>query len=192
MTRVTVAALQPAHGQNLADSHRAISQSTALAPHYEPSLDPMLAESSADAAAAALPMPSYGPWVKVGKWASLGMAIGFGAAGAMISDDAAKLFLRIELICLADTEACAQNPDGSYTDPILEEMYQTVQQKDKQARTTFIIAEVSFLASITLFVVDFMRGGGPENKPYDPDEGQGGGLQFSAVPGELALRYYLQ
>ena len=199
MKRVAIAALcllatlavHPAHGQNLADSHRATSEAAVLVPHYEPALDPTLTESSADASAAALPVPKYGPWVTIGKWTTLGMTIGFGVAGAMVSEDADKLFLRLEIICNSDPDACTQNPDGSYEDPLLEQMFETVEKKDKQARTAFIIAEVTFLASVALFVVDFMRGGGPENKPYDPDEGQGGALRFSVVPGRVVLRYYL-
>lgn len=192
MCLLALLAVQPAHGQNLADSHRPTSEAAALAPHYEPALDPALAESSADASPAALPVPKYGPWVTIGKWTTLAMAFGFGAAGALVSDDADKLFLRLEIICNSDPDACTQNPDGSYDNAILEQMFQTVEKKDKQARTAFIIAEVSFLASATLFVVDFMRGGAPENKPYDPDEGKQSSLQFSAVPGRVMLRYYLQ
>jgi len=175
-------AVQPARAQS----------APPLAPHYDPALDPALAESSDDASAAALPVPKYGSWVKVGKWTTLGMAIGFGAAGAMVSDDANELFVRLELICNADPDACTQNPDGSYDNAALEQMYQTVQKKDQQARTAFIIAEVSFLASVALFVVDFMRGREPENKPYDPDEGQGSSLRFSAVPGQVGFKYYIQ
>ena len=139
-----------------------------------------------------MPTPKYGRWVTYGKWISLGAALGFGVAGALVSDDASSIYLRLELICNGDPDACIQNPDGSYQNQVLENMYQTVQQKDQQARTAFVIAEISFLTSVALFVVDFMRGGAPENKPYDPEESQSSLLSFDVVPGEVALRYYLQ
>ena len=165
---------------------------TVLAPHYSAALDPALTEPADAASAAALPVPKYGRWVTYGKWISLASAIGFGVAGALVSDDANTLYLQLEVICNAEPDACIQNPDGSYQNPVLENMFQTVEKKDQQARTAFVIAEVSFLASVTLFVVDFMRGGAPENKPYDPDEGERSLLDFSVVPGEVALRYYVQ
>jgi len=184
-------AAQPARAQSIVRD--AYTASTALSPHYQPALDPVLTKSSAptDADAAALPLPKYGGWVGVAKWSSLAAAIGFGTAGVLLSREADKSFARLVVLCEDDAERCRSlDPDGSYGDRILEELYQDVVTKDKQARAAFIVAEVSFVASVLLFVVDFQRGGEPENEPYDPDEGQRSALRFTAVPGELMLRYY--
>jgi len=188
---LAAAATQPARAQSVAaDAH---SAGTALSPHYQASLDPVLAKSStpADAAAAALPLPKYGGWVGVAKWSTLAAAVGFGTAGVLVSREADKSFARLVVLCEDDADRCRSlDPDGSYADRLLEDLYQDVVTKDKQARAAFIAAEVSFVASVLLFVVDFQRGGEPENEPYDPDGGQRSALRFTAVPGELVLRYY--
>jgi len=188
---LAAAAAQPALAQSIAeDMHNA---GKTLAPHYQPALDPVLANSSAPtgAAAAALPLPKYGGWVGVAKWSSLAAAIGFGTVGVLLSREADKSFARLVVLCEDNAETCRSlDPDGSYGDRLLEELYQDVVTKDKQARAAFIVAQVSFVASVLLFVVDFQRGGEPENEPYDPDGGQRSALHFSAVPGEVVVRYY--
>ena len=189
---LSTVAVQPARAQNLTTADPQATSRAALAPRYNPVLDPTLLSSatSGEPAAAGLPLPKYGGWVGFTKWVTLAAAIGFGAAGAVVSQDADEIFRRLELLCGADADNCrSRNPDGSYTDPILEQMYQDVAKKDQQARAAFLAAEVSFGISVVLFIVDFQRKGGPENKPYDPDDEQKA-LQLSAVPGEVVLRYY--
>lgn len=176
---------QPSAGPTQYASHTAV-----LAAHYSPALDPTLA--SEEAASAGLPLPKYGGWVSVTKWLTLASSVGLGTAGILLAEDADDLFLRLQVACGADPDNCrSREPDGSYSDPLLEELYQSTVSKDQQARAAFIGAQVSFGASVLLFIVDFQRDKGPSNVPYDPDKEQPK-LQISAVPGELAVRYYLQ
>lgn len=141
-------------------------------------------------AAAPLPLPKHGGWVGVAKWTTLAASIGLGAAGAVWHRDANDIFTQLDALCKADPDNCRdRNPDGSYADPLLEDMYQTVLEKDGRARTAFVGAQVSFGISVLLFIVDFQQDDGPGNIPYDPDDGQSR-LRFTAKPGELAIRYY--
>jgi len=142
-------------------------------------------------AAAPLPLPKYGGWVSVTKWATLAAAVGLGAAGAVWHHDAQDNYEELDALCKAEPDTCRdRNPDGSYRDPALEDLYQTVLKKDGHARTAFVGAQVSFGVSALLFILDFQQDDGPGNIPYDPD-GQKSALRFTARPGELAIRYYL-
>jgi len=141
-------------------------------------------------AAAPLPLPKYGGWVGITKWVTLATAVGLGAAGALLHRDANEIFTQLDELCRADADNCRErNPDGSYADPVLEEMYQAVLKKDGQARAAFVGAQVSFGASVLLFIVDFQKDDGPGNVPYDPDS-EKNSLRLTAKPGELAIRYY--
>jgi len=189
---LAAAAAQPVRAQSVAGDEQGAAGAP-LSPHYQPALDPALAESftPTDATAAALPLPKYGGWVGVAKWSTLVASIGFGTIGVLVSREADESFARLVILCEEDADRCRSlDPDGSYADRLLENLYQDVVTKDKQARAAFIAAEVSFVASVLLFVVDFQRGGEPENEPYDPDGARRSALRFSAEPGELGLRYY--
>jgi len=151
---------------------------------------PRASAASSYEAAAPLPLPKYGGWVGVTKWVTLTTAIGLGTAGALLHRDANEVFNQLDALCRSDPDNCRdRNPDGSYADPVLENMYQTVVKKDGQARAVFVGAQISFGASVLLFIVDFQKGDGPGNIPYDPDS-QKSALRLTAKPGELAIRYY--
>lgn len=143
-----------------------------------------------DSSAAPLPLPKYGGWVGVTKWVTLGTSVGLGTAGALLHRDANEIFDQLDALCRADPDNCRErNPDGSYADPVLEEMYQEVVKKDQRARTAFVGAQITFGISVLLFIVDFQRDDGPGNIPYDPDSEQNA-WRLTAKPGELAIRYY--
>jgi hypothetical protein len=158
---------------------------------YFAALDPDGVEATGSSTAAApLPLPKYGGWVTVTKWVTLATAVGLGTAGALLHRDANDVFTQLDVLCRADPDNCRdRNPDGSYSDPVLEDMYQSVLKKDQQARAAFVGAQVSFGASVLLFIVDFQKDDGPGNIPYDPDS-EKGALRLTARPGELAVRYY--
>lgn len=139
-----------------------------------------------------LPLPDYGPWVGVTKWLTLGTAAGLGALGFSLHADANDTFAELERACEADADNCrSRAPDGSYSDPRLESLYQNVLDKDAQARLSLIGAQLSFGVSVLLFIVDFQKDEGPGDIPYDPDDEQSR-FQLSAVPGEVTLRYYFR
>lgn len=182
------AAARPAVAQPTTPA--ALTLRTPHSPSYYSTLDWNGSGSEADSAAAILPLPKYGGWVSVTKWLTLAASIGLGAAGAVWHHDANDIFTQLDALCKADPDNCRErNTDGSYADPLLEDMYQTVLEKDGRARTAFVGAQVSFGVSVLLFIVDFQQDDGPGNIPYDPDKGQSP-LRFTAKPGELAIRYY--
>ncbi len=148
--------------------------------------------STSDAAGNFIPLPRYGKWVSVTKWFTLAAAIGLGTTAALVHEKAEDRFAELERACTADPDNCrALTPDGAYADPQLEDLFQYVVSRDRMARWSLIGAEVSFGASVLLFIVDFQKKGGPGDIPYDPDS-EKSRLRLSAVPGEVVLRYYFR
>jgi hypothetical protein len=156
-------------------------------------LDDHEAASNA-AAAAGLPLPKYGGWVRITKWATLGVSIGMGAYGFKLNSDADDVFNALEVLCGESPDNCrSRNPDGSYSDPLLESIYQEALNKDNQARTLLIVSQLLFGTSVVLFIVDFQKGKGPDNVPYEPEqEEQARSLSITALPGTIAVRYYIR
>ncbi len=136
-------------------------------------------------------LPNYGPWVGVGKWLSLGVGAGLAGLGFALNNEGDDAFRELELLCLADRDACELANDGSYADPALEERYQDILGKDRGARASLVGAQLSFAVSLILFVVDFQRGEGPEDVPYEPED-EKSQVRFSVAPGELTVRYYFK
>jgi hypothetical protein len=193
-TLIALAALAAqARAQDVAFAAGDHDVASAFFPSVDPRLELAFTPSSADAdAAAALPLPSYGRWVGITKWVTLGAAVGLGTLGFTLSNKADDSFTRLEFLCDADPDNCRErNADGSYADPRLESLYQDVVRKDQQARLSLIGAQVSFGASVLLFIVDFQKGKGPGDVPYEP-EPEKSALELSAVPGEITVRYYLR
>lgn len=148
--------------------------------------------ATADAAPAALPFPKHGRWVTITKWATLGVSAGLGIYGFTLNSDANDTFSQLETLCKDDPENCrSRNPDGTYSDPLLEALYQESLDKDNTARSFLIASQVFFGISVVLFIVDFQKDDGPGNVPYDPDE-EKSPLRLEALPGEIAIRYYLR
>ncbi len=148
----------------------------------------------ADAAeSATLPsLPRLGGWVGVAKWLSLGAAAGFGALGFSLHDDANDSFQELTRRCESDPDNCRRRTaGGAYADPTLEALFQDVLDTDRQARASLIAGQVSFAASVAFFIIDFSRGGEPGDIPFDP-ESEPSRLQLSVLPGELALKYYIE
>ncbi len=170
---------------------RAQSRSDSVHPH------PFLGRSSLPGHVSALGtsssriLPNYGPWVGVGKWLSLGVGAGLAGLGFALNNEGDDAFRELELLCLADRDACELANDGSYADPALEERYQDILGKDRGARASLVGAQLSFAVSLILFVVDFQRGEGPEDVPYEPED-EKSQVRFSVAPGELTVRYYFK
>jgi hypothetical protein len=166
-----------------------------LAPHHDSALQLAFASTSSleDANDAGLPLPKYGGWVGVTKWVTLAASLGFGAAGVIVSRNADDLFSQLDALCSADPDDCrSRNPDGSYANPVLEQLYNDVLKKDQQARVAFVGSQVAFGASVLLFIVDFQNRGGPENEPYQPEGEAKTALRLTATPGAFTLRYYFE
>ncbi len=152
----------------------------------------LTSSATSDASGGFLPLPRYGKWVTVTKWLTLAAAVGLGTTAAIVHEDAEDSFAELERACLADPDNCRNvTADGAYADPQLESLFQDVVTKDRTARWSLIGAEVSFGASVLLFIVDFQKKSGPGDIPYDPDS-EKSRLRLSAVPGEVSLRYYFR
>ncbi len=133
-----------------------------------------------------------GGWITPAKWVGLGTSVGFGILGFTIHARAQDDFEKLQRKCLADPANCREiNPDGSYTDPQLEALYQSILDKDNAARASLIVAQLGFAVTAALFIIDFQRGGGPADIPYDPEEPTNQ-FRLTVIPGEVILRYYFQ
>ncbi len=132
----------------------------------------------------------FGSWTTTAKWASLGAAAGFSILGFVLHEQADDRFARLEAACTADPDNCRDlNPDGSYRDPTLESLYQSVVGKDNQARASLIAAQLLFAGSAALFIIDFQRDSGPKDIPYEPED-DSNHVSVSLAPTQLVLRYY--
>jgi len=109
-------------------------------------------------------------WSFIGtaKWASLAIAGGAAIYGFSLNSQADEVFDLIDQICLDEPERCEnRNPDGSFTDPTLEDRYQSTLEKDRQARTALLISQ-AFLAGAVIFFIMDLSNRPPPNIPYDP------------------------
>lgn len=149
-------------------------------------------EALTDESAGFLPLPRFGPWVGYAKWGSLTAAAGLATLGFLWKEDANRKFDRLTRRCERAQDLCRQrNRDGSYADPNLERLFQDVRSLDHRAQASLIAAQVSFGASVVFFVLDWQRGEGPGNIPYDPErEEERSRVRLTVVPGSIALRYY--
>ena len=183
----------PAHSL-LAQSHRDPVPSL-----FEPTLELARIQALADPAAvdSNAPQPiTFGGWVRPVKWISLGTAAGLAVLGFVLKEQADDRFERLQFLCAQDPDDCRdRNPDGSYRNPELESLFQEVLGRDDQARLSLIAANVSFAASVALFIIDFQRDDGPDDIPYEPPPNRptenGRGLELSLYPGTLTLKYFI-
>lgn len=103
-----------------------------------------------------------------GKWAALAVSGGTALYGFSLNSQADDLFEQLEAICAIDPASCERrNPDGTFADPELEDLYQQTLGKDRQARTVLIISQVALAAAVVMFIMD-LSNRPPENVPYDP------------------------
>jgi hypothetical protein len=111
-----------------------------------------------------------GALVKYGKWALTAGAIGMNLLAAQSHNRADDAFDQIEDACFEDRTRCAVGPDGSYTDPAMEELYQTSLHYDRSARRWLIAGETALVGAAALFVLELTRKTHkPENIPFEPE-----------------------
>jgi hypothetical protein len=109
-------------------------------------------------------------WTFLGtaKWASLAIAGGSAVYGFSLNSQADEVFDLLDQICLDEPDRCDnRNPDGSFTDPDLEDRYQSTLEKDRQARTALLISQVFLAGAVVFFIMD-LSNRSPPNVPYDP------------------------
>ena len=102
------------------------------------------------------------------KWAGLAISGGAAVYGFSLNSQADEVFDELEGICQDEPDRCQRrNPDGSFADEELEQLYQGTVNKDREARTALIISQVTLAASVVFFIMD-LSNRPPDNIPYDP------------------------
>jgi hypothetical protein len=107
-------------------------------------------------------------WAGLAKWVSLAGTVAIGGLGFAAHNEADDLFERLETLCADDPARCRLTSAGTYVDAEAEALFQDVVDKDAVARLYLIGSQLTFVATVTLFVLDLKNGGGPDNIPYEP------------------------
>ena len=110
------------------------------------------------------------PAVKYGKWALLAGAIGMNYLAVQAHNRADDVFDVLEAQCAEAHERCNLGPDGRYTDPAIEDLYQTSLRYDGRARRWLIGGETALIGSAALFIWELARPKNrPDNIPFEPE-----------------------
>lgn len=110
------------------------------------------------------------PAVKYGKWVLLAGSIGMNYLAVRAHNSADDAFDVLEAECSAMNERCALGPGGGYTDPAIEDLYQTSLRYDRRARLWLIGGETALVGSAALFIWELARPKDrPDNIPFEPE-----------------------
>ena len=110
------------------------------------------------------------PAVKYGKWVLLAGSIGMNYLAVRAHNRADDAFDVLEAQCTAVRERCDVGPGGSYTDPGIEDLYQTSLRYDRRARLWLIGGETALVGSAALFIWELARPKNrPDNIPFEPE-----------------------
>ena len=110
------------------------------------------------------------PVVKFGKWALLAGSLGMNVAAARAHDASERTIDDLESLCRADTARCTFRPDGAYTDPAVEGLFQDALGHDRRARRWLVGGETALLGAAALFIWEFSRPKSPpRNIPFEPE-----------------------
>lgn len=117
-----------------------------------------------------------------GKWIAGAGAVALIVLGAREHHRAQEIWSELLTRCREDNERCETRADGSYRDPLAEELYQEALYYDRRAHLRIASGQVALVAAGAMLIVDLsMRRGKPKNVPFDPDEAyvapaRGGGV----------------
>lgn len=110
------------------------------------------------------------PAVKYGKWVLLAGSIGLNYLAVRAHNSADDAFDALEAQCTAVQERCAIGPAGTYSDPVIEDLYQTSLRYDRRARLWLIGGETALIGSAALFIWELARPKNrPDNIPFEPE-----------------------
>jgi hypothetical protein len=125
------------------------------------------------------------PWAKYGKWVLVAGAAAMNYLALDAHNNAEDSFDALEARCLEDHNHCALGPDGTYLDPVSEDLYQTTLHYDGVARNWLIGGESALVGAAALFVWELTRPKSrPGNIPFEPElrrmgQATGVGLRFA-------------
>lgn len=127
-----------------------------------------------------------GSLLGLAKWGTLAVSAGASVYGFHVNSRADEEYREIEEICNREPARCqSRAPDGSFTDPDLEARYQGVLDKDGNARTALIMAQVGLAATVVLFILDLDGGEDPPDIPFDPP-------RISVTPGGTEMTWTVE
>lgn len=122
------------------------------------------------AAAQSVQQPtSTPPLLKYGKWGLLAASVTMNLLAARAHDQADHEYTKLQRICSVNSSVCTTGPDGTYSDPTLESIYQQTLRYDRRSRNWIIAGETALVGSAVLFIWEFSRPKGPPaNIPFEP------------------------
>jgi hypothetical protein len=110
------------------------------------------------------------PAVKYGKWVLVAGSIGMNYLAVRAHNRAEDAFDALTDSCTAARERCAVGPGGTYTDPAIEDLYQTSLRYDRRARYWLLGGEGALAGAAVLFVWELTRPKErPDNIPFEPE-----------------------
>jgi hypothetical protein len=110
------------------------------------------------------------PLVRYGKWVLAAGAVTMNLLAAQAHNRADRAFDTIEDACFVDSTRCILGPDGGYADPLMEDLYQTSLDYDREARRWLIAGETALVGATALFVLELTRKTHkPDNIPFEPE-----------------------
>lgn len=128
----------------------------------------VLSAPAAGRAQAPPPAPTRPPAVvRIGKWATLGLAVGFTAMGGVTHDRADRNYRTLLDYCRFHGP-CPLLADGRYGNAGAEEIYLRVRGDDRAARAWLAGGQVALVGSAVLFIMELKRKREPANIPFSP------------------------
>jgi hypothetical protein len=116
------------------------------------------------------PVQAQGPLVKYGKWVLVAGSLGMNYLAIQSHERAEDAFDTLEAACLQQRSRCDLGPQGSYSDPVIEDLYQNSLRHDRIARGWLIGGETALAGAAALFIWELTRPKGrPDNIPFEPE-----------------------
>lgn len=108
------------------------------------------------------------PAVHYGKWLTAGAAVAFTVFAEREHRSSRRDWNALLAICRSSQSACDLGSDGRYLRSDAELLYERSLFYDRRANRRLVGAQLSLLATATLFILD-LRGGndGPDNIPFN-------------------------
>ncbi len=116
------------------------------------------------------PIKPVSPLIHWGKWGAAGLSLTLHLFAVSANSKANDAYHNLQVACTIDNSLCDTNPDGTYTNPKSEALYQESLHQDRRARAFLVSGEVALLGTVTLFVIDLTRKKGPPpDIPFNPE-----------------------
>jgi hypothetical protein len=109
------------------------------------------------------------PAVHYGKWLTAGAVVALTVLAEREHRSSRRDWDALLAICRSSESACAVGPNGRYLRGDAELLYERSLYYDRRANHRLFGAQLSLLATATLFILDLRSGkDGPDNIPFSP------------------------